>query len=59
MLRRIVERDRTDSDRADGPLICPDDAVVVDTSDMTVEQVIDRLEDVVRERVASLVRAED
>ncbi len=59
MLRRIIERDRIDSTRADGPLTCADDAVRVDTSDLCVDEVIDRLEEVVRQRVASLVRAQD
>lgn len=59
MLRRILERDRIDSTRADGPLVCPDDAVRIDTSDLTVEQVIDEMERVVRQRVESLVRADD
>lgn len=59
MLTRILERDRIDSTRADGPLTCPDDAVRIDTSDLSVDEVIDEMERVVRERVASLVRAED
>src|SRR5690606_18562679 len=37
ILAGILERDRKDSSRSDGPLICPDDAVRVDTSDMTLE----------------------
>ncbi|MEZ6318543.1 MAG: (d)CMP kinase [Phycisphaerales bacterium] len=51
MLERIVERDRLDSSRADGPLMCPDDAVVIDSTSLTIPQVIDRMERVVRERV--------
>lgn len=51
ILAGILERDRKDSSRSDGPLICPDDAVRVDTSDMTLEQVVDHLEQLVRERV--------
>lgn len=54
MLEQIVERDRLDSSRADGPLICPDDAVVVDTTHIGVPEVIDRLERVVRERVPAI-----
>lgn len=41
--KQIVERDHRDSTRKDGPLICPDDAQRIDTSDMTLEEVIDEL----------------
>ena len=40
----IMERDRKDSNRKDAPLICPDDAQRIDTSDMTLDEVIDLLE---------------
>jgi cytidylate kinase len=49
----IIERDRTDSSRADGPLICPDDAERIDTSDLTLEDVVRKLEAIARNRVAS------
>ncbi len=58
MLKRIVERDRVDSTRHDGPLICPDDAIVVDTSAMDVNEVVDHLEAAVRERLAATTRAD-
>ncbi|QQE11659.1 (d)CMP kinase [Planctomycetota bacterium] len=47
----IIERDRKDSTRKESPLICPDDAIRVDTSDMTLEQVIEYLENTVREQM--------
>ena len=47
----IIERDRKDSTRKDSPLVCPEDAIRVDTSDMTLEQVIDHLENTVREKM--------
>jgi cytidylate kinase len=51
-LRRDIEaRDLRDSSRASGPLVCPQDAVRVDTSGLTFEQVVNTLEDLVRERV--------
>ena len=40
----IIARDRRDSTRADGPLICPEDAIRIDTSDMTLDQVVALLE---------------
>ena len=39
----IVERDRLDSTRADSPLREVDGAIVVDTSDMSVDEVVDRI----------------
>ncbi|MDX2148052.1 MAG: (d)CMP kinase [Planctomycetota bacterium] len=44
LLGEIVERDRSDSQRHDGPLRCPRDAMRVDTSHLSLEQVVDRLE---------------
>jgi len=51
LLAEILERDLSDSARTDGPLVCPDDAVVIDTSHLTREQVVQRLEDEVRVRI--------
>lgn len=45
----IRERDRRDSSRRDGPLVRPRGAIVVDTSHMTREQVVDELERISRE----------
>lgn len=44
----LVERDRRDSERPDGPLRQPPDAVVVDTTHLTPAEVLDRLEGVIR-----------
>ncbi len=52
LLADILERDRSDSTRTDGPLVCPEGAVVIDTSHLTREQVVQRLEDEVRVRIA-------
>ena len=45
----ILERDRKDSSRKDAPLICPEDAVRIDTSGMTLDEVVELLEGLVRE----------
>ncbi|WP_428389786.1 (d)CMP kinase [Mucisphaera sp.] len=50
----IILRDRKDATRQDGPLICPDDAERIDTSEMELDEVVDLLE----ERVRSLVGVE-
>lgn len=47
----IEARDRSDSSRAVGPLVCPPEAIKVDTSEMTFDQVVERLEREVRSRV--------
>ncbi len=55
ILPQIIERDRRDMARPDGPLVCPEGAIRVDTSDMTLPQVVDTLERQVRERAAASV----
>jgi len=52
ILADIIERDRRDANRANGPLVCPDDAIRADTSELTERQVIDLLEHHVRRRIA-------
>ena len=53
ILQQITERDQLDSTRRDGPLICPDDARRIDTSDMTLDQVVGHLENEVRQSVGT------
>jgi cytidylate kinase len=50
--RDIVERDRTDFERDDSPLRVPGDAVVLDTTGLTVEEVVDRLVVVVEPKLS-------
>jgi cytidylate kinase len=50
ILAEIVERDHRDSTREASPLTVPDGAVVVDTSDMSFEQVVDRVVGLARAR---------
>jgi cytidylate kinase len=47
----IADRDRRDSSREVGPLLCPDDAIRVGTDELTQQQVVERLAALVRERV--------
>lgn len=49
--RDIVERDRLDASRSDGPLVRPEGAIEVDTGDCTVDEVVARLEEITRERL--------
>lgn len=48
----IRERDELDRTRRVGPLVKPVGAVVVDTAALSLEEVVDRLEAVVRQRLA-------
>lgn len=50
--REIEERDRKDMSRAVAPLKKADDAILVDSSEMTIKEVLDKLESIVREELA-------
>lgn len=52
---QIMERDRIDSTRADGPLVCPSGAVRVDTSSIDLGGVVALLERHVRAKIGALV----
>ncbi|MEM7621980.1 MAG: (d)CMP kinase [Planctomycetota bacterium] len=54
LLASIIERDRLDSSRSDGPLVCPSDAVRIDTAPHDIVGVIGILERMTRDRVESL-----
>ena len=47
----IVRRDRADTERAHGPLKRADDAVVVDTSDLTIDDQVEQVYNVCLERL--------
>lgn len=47
-IEELLERDRRDSERADGPLRLPTDAIVVDTTHLAPDEVLDRLEREIR-----------
>jgi cytidylate kinase len=49
-LADMQERDRRDSTRADSPLRIADDAVVIDSSGLSIEQVLARMLEVVRNK---------
>lgn len=51
VLSQIVDRDERDRAREIGPLVKADDAVEVDTSGKTIEQVVDFLEQTSRDRI--------
>jgi len=48
--RAVAERDQSDESREVGPLKPAQDAMVVDTTGLTIDQVVDQLEQLVKER---------
>lgn len=46
----LHRRDTIDSTRADSPLTAADDAVILDTSDLTIDEVVDRIVATAKER---------
>ncbi len=42
-VRELEERDERDSTRSTAPQIVPPDAIVIDTSDLTIEQVVEKI----------------
>jgi len=51
--RELRERDDRDRNRSDSPLRPAPDAVIVDSTFLTLDQVLERIESIVRERLAS------
>jgi cytidylate kinase len=43
LLDDIAERDARDSNRAASPLVAAEDAVVLDTSELNIDEVVDHL----------------
>ena len=50
LAREIAERDRRDAGRAHSPLRAAPDAVVIDTTPLALERVVDQMEEVARAR---------
>lgn len=53
VLREINIRDERDSTRADSPLRIADDAVVIDTTELSIDEVFERMMKVIREKRAA------
>lgn len=56
--RQIDDRDRRDSTRATGPLARPEGAVVIDTTAMTLDGVVEAIVGAARERMKSMASAQ-
>ena len=57
ILRGILERDRIDSGRSEGPLRVPEGAECIDTSELDLDGVVDRLEALARARLGGRLAA--
>lgn len=54
VLRELILRDEQDMHREIAPLKCADDAVVVDSSDLTVDQVVAEMKSIIGKKAAAL-----
>ena len=43
MIQELIKRDEHDSNRILAPLCCPPDAYIIDTSELTLDEVVDRI----------------
>ncbi|MGZ5438000.1 MAG: (d)CMP kinase [Pyrinomonadaceae bacterium] len=48
----ITERDRRDTTRLDSPLVAAEDAIMVDSSGMSIDDVFQKMMVIVKERTA-------
>jgi cytidylate kinase len=49
--QEIIMRDKQDSEREFSPLVCADDAMVVDTSNMGVDEVISVIKGAIQSKI--------
>jgi cytidylate kinase len=52
MAAELRERDRRDRARAASPLVAAEDALVLDSTNMSEDEVLDRIEELVEQRLA-------
>lgn len=49
--KEIIQRDKQDSEREFSPLVCAEDAVVIDTSDMDIQQVVACIKSMIQSKI--------
>ncbi|MDF1746964.1 MAG: (d)CMP kinase, partial [Gimesia sp.] len=59
ILQQIEERDQRDEQRTVAPLKPADDAIEINTSDLTIDEVLNQLEQIVRSRINSTTHEQD
>lgn len=47
----ILLRDKQDSEREFSPLVCAEDALIIDTSDMTIEEVVAKIKSLIQSKI--------
>ena len=52
IIAEMRERDQRDRSRAVSPLVPANDAAIIDSTDLTLEQVIERAEEIIRKKLA-------
>lgn len=50
VLKAIIERHRLETEREIAPLIKSDDAILVDSTDMSIDEVVDTIEEIIRRK---------
>ncbi len=50
LIKEIAERDKNDSSRAVAPLKKADDAIEIDTTDLTIEEVVSKIEEIIKSK---------
>jgi CMP/dCMP kinase len=53
VLQELRERDRRDRTRAESPLVPADDAVIIDSTDLSLDEVVTRVGAIIHERLAA------
>ncbi len=56
VLTQLLERDRQDQERDTAPLVVPHGAVVIDTSDLSLEELLERMHSEVKRVIKSLLK---
>lgn len=50
LIKEIAERDKNDSSRAVAPLKKADDAIEIDTTDLTIDEVVSKIEEIIKSK---------
>lgn len=50
VLKDIIERHRLETERAIAPLVKTEDAILVDSTDMSIDEVVDTIEEIIRRK---------
>lgn len=50
VLESIIKRHKLETEREIAPFIKPEDAITVDSTDMTIEEVVDSIKEIIRRK---------